>query len=134
MSHGINKVAILDVPITDTTIWKVRLDCENPYVDIGVSISKSNNLDGNAKRKGSWSIFSRNGCAYQPNNDKGTRFTTQFNENDTITVRVDVNQGKASVKYFRNNTDLGGAFKNLDTPIYPYFMFTAKDVKVTIVD
>ena len=115
LRSGSNKAAIIDFPITETYIWKLRIDS---YVKTNIGIGVCNQNDVNSQDL-----------------IEHTYRGISFKNNDIVSIRVAVDaMKKATVRFFHGNQDLGISFKGLDIPLYPYIVFTSRNEKVTIMD
>ena len=78
-----NKSAIINYPITEKSIWKLRIDNVKTYIGIGVC----NQND----------IYSKNLIVH-------TYSGKPFKKNDIVSIRVEVDaMNKATVQLFRGN-------------------------------
>ena len=99
-------------------------------MDIGICNCENSGFTGN-KVSNIWTVNTKSG--YKNIGGKKAHYARKFKKNDVVAIRVKVTQRKASIRYFCNNTDLGIAFDNLDIPLFPYLVFTAK-AKITIMN
>jgi len=114
LKYGTNKAAIINYPITEKSIWKLRID--SVKTNIGIGVCNQNDI-------------------YSKNLIVKTYSGIPFKKNDIASIRVEVDaMNKATVQFFRGNWDLGISFKDLDIPLYPYIVFASKNDKVTILD
>ena len=75
-----NKVAIVDFPITETSIWKLKID--SVKTNIGIGVCNQNDVNSQDLILHTYSGI-------------------PFKQNDIISIRVAVDMKKATVRFFR---------------------------------
>jgi hypothetical protein len=111
---------LLSNPIeTESTSWSLRVDeiSGNAGVYVGVGSRDLSLTSDSVDLTALWSM--RLGCGKRYGNNSTSAYGEKFSKGDIVTVKVEVEDDKASIAFGRNGTCFGVAFENIPLPVYP---------------